>query len=66
MQPGNYGREHEMMQIRTDHPSSLEGMMESAATLDQTDLVQSNVSFCTKIRKYKFFSTKCPLGILAV
>ncbi|WP_353053839.1 hypothetical protein [Bacillus thuringiensis] len=50
MQPGKYGREHEMMQIRTNHPSSLEGMMESAATLDQTDQVQSSVSFCAMIQ----------------
>ncbi|MGG5737431.1 hypothetical protein [Bacillus cereus group sp. IBL03679] len=50
MKAGQYGREYEMMQTGKHHPLPLEGMNQSAATIDNTEQVQSSVSFCSIVQ----------------
>ncbi|WP_033732490.1 hypothetical protein [Bacillus mycoides] len=52
MKPGQYGkhrREYEMMQTGNQHPQLFEGVMQSAATIDDPEQVQSSVSFCSMV-----------------
>ncbi|WP_353054809.1 hypothetical protein, partial [Bacillus thuringiensis] len=49
MKPGQYGREHGIMQNGDYPPLPMEGMMQSAATIDNSEQVQSSVSFCTMV-----------------
>ncbi|WP_419761142.1 hypothetical protein [Bacillus mycoides] len=48
-QYGKYGREYEMVQTGRHHPPLFEGAMQSAATIDDPEQVQSSVSFCSMV-----------------
>ncbi|WP_257155407.1 hypothetical protein [Bacillus cereus] len=48
-QYGKYGREYEMVQTGRHHPDLFEGAMQSAATIDDPEQVQSSVSFCSMV-----------------
>ncbi|WP_369812002.1 hypothetical protein [Bacillus mycoides] len=49
LKPRQYGREHEMVQTGNRHPLPFEGVVQSAATIDYTEQVQSSVSFCCMV-----------------
>ncbi|OUB10964.1 hypothetical protein BK704_11550, partial [[Bacillus thuringiensis] serovar konkukian] len=49
MKPVQYGREHGIMQNGNYPPLPMEGMMQSAATIEDPAQVQSSVSFCSMV-----------------
>ncbi|MES1050029.1 hypothetical protein FOA24_11505 [Bacillus thuringiensis] len=49
MKPGQYEREHGNMQNGNYPPLPMEGMMQSAATIDNSEQVQSSISFCSML-----------------
>ena len=46
LKPGQYRKDYEMLPAGNRHPLPLEGMMQSAATIDDPEQVQSSVAFC--------------------